>query len=108
MHFFKNDASWSTFRKSLGCLFKLARTYRKKADGSFNYDKMRFTDKDEAKLSKWMSENIIAIYAWCDAKQCEEGEEAFIRELYPPLNIDKNRHSVNGDYVNRLSDLRSE
>lgn len=106
MHFYNNDASWSTVRKSLGCLFGMQRAYRRNSKGEVNKKSYLFTNEEEEKLSSWMKENIIYLYTFCPRENCVKKEDELINEFYPPINIDKNTNPLVIDYVKKLRKLR--
>lgn len=100
-HFVGNDASHSTLRKSLGCLFGYKFVPRKEKDSKHK----KFCIEDEIKLSDWMKNNLLLAYMKNDNPMPLEDE--LIAGLNPPLNLSKNHNQVNADYRALLSELRS-
>lgn len=100
-HFVGNDASHSTLRKSLGCLFGYEFVPRKERDTKHK----KFCIEDEIKLSDWMKNNLLLAYKKNDNPLPFEDE--LIAGLNPPLNLSKNHNQVNADYRTLLSKLRS-
>lgn len=82
-HFVGNDASYSTLRKSIGCLFGYDLIPRKESDTKHK----RFKPDDEEKLTKWMISNLILVFV--ENADPEPLEEKLIAELNPPLNLKK-------------------
>lgn len=103
---FTGNAGKSTLRKSLGSLMefpKIPRSKNKPEDG-----KTKFNDENEKKLSLWMKENLLLLYS-TDKKTkaaIEEWEQELISDYNPPLNIQKNKNSVNKEYREMLQKLR--
>lgn len=95
-----NNAGRSTLRKSLGCLFGYTLIPRDKEMNG----KTKFNDRDEQKLTSWMTDNLIFFYYPND--EYESLEDKLIAELNPPLNLSKNRSPVNKEFRLRLSALR--
>ncbi len=100
-HFVGNDASHSTLRKSLGCLFGYEFVPRKEGDTKHK----KFCIEDEIKLSAWMTNNLLLAYIKNDNPKPLEDE--LIDGLNPPLNLSKNHNQVNADYRRLLSELRN-
>jgi hypothetical protein len=101
-HFTGNNAGSSTLRKSLGSLFGFKKIPRDKAPGS---RKTKFNETDEIKLSKWMKENLILYFAVNDDP--DSNERGLINLYNPPLNISKNKNTINKEFRGLLSKLRS-
>jgi len=99
---FKGTARKSTLRKSLGSLFKW------QADRLYDKDDKRYKFKPdfEQKLSIWMQDNLI-MYYWLIDTGLSELETKLINELNPPLNLAKNKCSVNKEFRINLSSLRN-
>ncbi len=100
-HFVGNDASHSTLRKSLGCLFGYEFVPRKEKDTKHK----KFCIEDEMELSDWMKNNLLLAYMKNDTP--EPFEDELIAGLNPPLNLSKNHNQVNADYRKLLSELRN-
>lgn len=99
-HFIGNDASHSTLRKSLGCLFGYDFIPRNAGDTKHK----KFNTQDEATLSLWMKNNLLLAYT--ENIEPEPLENELIKELNPPLNLSKNYNSTNAEYRELLSKLR--
>lgn len=81
----KNDASRSTFRTSIGCLLSdqlgiKLQTYKNRI--SFG--------EGETKLNKWLDENLR--FTWYGIKSPWLYEEALLKEIEVPLNLEGNQH----------------
>lgn len=102
-HFAGNNAGRSTLRKSLGSMFGFTKIPR---DRDPSTGKTKFNENDEKKLSRWMQSNLLLYFK----SNSSPGilEEVLIRELNPPLNLDKNRNMVNRKFRKRVSELRSK
>ena len=99
-HFIGNDASHSTLRKSLGCLFGYDFIPRKDGDAKHK----KFNVQDETALSEWMKNNLLLAYT--ENSNPEPLENELISELNPPLNLSKNYNNANAGYRALLSKLR--
>lgn len=99
-HFVGNNASRSTLRKSIGCLFGYDFIPRNEGDSEHK----KFKPADEEKLTEWMMSNLLLSFVEnADPKPLEE---KLIAELNPPLNLDKNHNMVNKEFRALLSKLR--
>lgn len=99
---FKGNAGGSTLRKSLGSLMGYKKIMRDKDEES---TKTKFNSIDEAKLSKWMRENLIMFV--CATPDYDKLEKVLIQNFNPPLNLKSNKNEINSDYRKLLSSLRS-
>ena len=101
-HFTGNNAGRSTLRKSLGCMlgFKLI-----PRDKDPNTGKTKFKPTDEEKLSQWMTQNLI-MYFFPNTHH-NKIETQLINHFNPPLNLSKNRNSINANFRKKLSLLRN-
>lgn len=96
------NARGSTLRKSLGTLMGLERKYSKKEEGTSKY---KFTPECEARLSDWMSINIVFYHLVVENPGPQEQE---LIECYnPPLNISGNKNTVNAKFRQELRKMRS-
>lgn len=100
-HFVGNDASHSTLRKSLGCLFGYDFVPRNDHDSKHK----KFKEDDEVRLSEWMRNNLLMAY-FVNVNP-EPLEDQLIKELNPPLNLAKNSNRVNHEFREMLSKLRT-
>lgn len=100
-HFIGNDASKSTLRKSLGCLFGYDFIPRNAGDTKHK----KFKTQDEAALSEWMKNNLLLAYI--EIADPDALEDKLISELNPPLNLRQNNNVTNAEYRELLSKLRS-
>lgn len=99
-HFIGNDASHSTLRKSLGCLFGYDFIPRKEGDTK----NKKFNVQDETALSEWMKNDLLLAYT--ENSNPKPLENELISELNPPLNLSKNYNNANAEYRVLLSKLR--
>lgn len=100
---FEADAGRSTLRKSLGVLFGYNMIPRdRKFAGS---RKTKFNPDSEQQLSTWMKQSLVLF--WAAAGTPTEMEKALIVKFDPPLNLDRNRNTVNWFFRERLKTLRS-
>lgn len=100
---FKGNAGGSTLRKSLGCLFGYNLIPR---DSNYsNNGKTKFDATDERELSDWIKANLLFFYY--ANKDYDVVESLLIRELNPPLNLDKNSNIINSEFREYLTKLRS-
>lgn len=102
-HFTGNNAGRSTLRKSLGSMFGYIKIAR---DKDSNNGKTKFKEGDEIRLSEWMQSNLVLYFKSNSNPDILEDE--LIKELNPPLNLSKNNNSMNQEFRNRLSELRSK
>lgn len=102
-HFTGNNAGSSTVRKSLGFLFGYPKIARDKNPSN---GKTKFKKSDEIKLSEWMKSNLVLFYKSNMSPDTLENE--LIEELNPPLNLSKNKSSINHKFRKKLSELRSK
>jgi len=101
-HFTGNNAGRSTLRKSIGSLMGLKKIPR---DKDLTTGKTKFEESDERKLTQWMLANLILFfYANNDFRKIEE---ELIEHFNPPLNLQGNKNTINSDFRNLLSKLRS-
>lgn len=103
-HFTGNNAGRSTFRKSLGSLMGLEKTYRSAAERGKTNPKTKFTDADEIKLSEWMRRNLLLLFMPNDNPKAYEN--TMIMEFNPPLNLQGNSNFINSGFRKHLSELR--
>lgn len=99
-HFVGNNASRSTLRKSIGCLFGYDFIPRNEGDSEHK----KFKPADEEKLTEWMMSNLLL--AFVENANPKPLEDELIRKLNPPLNLDKNDNTVNAEFRALLSKLR--
>lgn len=100
---FNGNAGKSTLRKSLGCLFGYNLIPR---DSNYNSNgKTKFNDTDESKLSDWMKINLLLFYYPNIEFDCIES--CLIKDLNPPLNLDKNHSVINSEFRKQLTKLRN-
>lgn len=104
-HFTGNNAGKSTLRKSLGSLMELKKIPRDKTPSLSGSEKTKFTDEDEATLSKWMKENLLFFFNENNMPEMEEGRLIFT--LNPPLNLKNNSNPINEAFRKGLSKLRN-
>lgn len=100
-HFNGGNAGRSTLRLSLGCLMGMTKIPRDKEVNSH----YKFREVDEAKLTKWMCENMIVLYL--PYEDFDDLEGSMIATLNPPLNLDKNHNAENKTFRDELKYLRS-
>ncbi|MDE6793354.1 MAG: hypothetical protein K2J48_09765 [Muribaculaceae bacterium] len=105
-HFNGNNAGRSTLRKSIGSLMALKKTYRSENEKSKSSPKIKFVDEDEARLTKWMKDNLLLLFK-ADAKP-KEKEKDMIAALNPPLNLKDNPNFQNKPYRDNLTKLRND
>jgi Protein of unknown function (DUF2442) len=89
-HFSHRDASFSTFRRSLGALLKDHLDLHARCRGKDISDKSsthyHFGADGEERLTKWMQENLE--YSFELVTEDIEGREShLIKQLHPPLNL---------------------
>ena len=100
---FNGNAGKSTLRKSLGCLFGYNLIPR---DSHYNSNgKTKFNDTDESKLSDWMKTNLLLFYY--PNMEFDSIESSLIKDLNPPLNLDKNHNFIKSGFRKHLTKLRS-
>lgn len=99
-HFVGNNASRSTLRKSIGCLFGYDFIPRNEGDSEHK----KFKPADEEKLTEWMMSNLLL--AFVENANPKPLEDELIRKLNPPLNLEKNHNKVNAEFRALLSKLR--
>lgn len=100
---FNGNAGGSTLRKSLGRLFGYDLVPR---DSKYLINgKTKFSPADEDRLSAWIKANLLLFYY--PNGDYDNVETRLIKELNPPLNLDKNRNAVNEGFRKRLSELRN-
>jgi hypothetical protein len=102
-HFKGNNAGRSTLRKSLGVLFGYKQIPR---DKDINTGKTKFGDTDEQELTNWMCDNLIMFFF--PTSNFDSVEIKLINHFNPPLNIKDNHNSINADFRQLLSSLRSK
>jgi len=100
-HFTGNNAGSSTLRKSLGSMFRYSKIARDKDPSN---GKTKFLQKDEIKLSEWMQSNLV-LYFKSNLKP-HIMEDELIEELNSPLNLSKNKNTINREFRTELSNLR--
>lgn len=100
-HFMGNNAGRSTLRKSLGSMFGYPKIPR---DRDPNTGKTKFGEIDEAKLSEWMHSNLVLFFM--SNPEPNTLEDELIKKFNPPLNLSKNKSSINKSFRKRLSGLR--
>lgn len=101
-HFKGNNAGRSTLRKSLGVLFGYKQIPR---DKSPNNGKTKFNAKDEQKLTEWMHSNLIMFFL--PTSNFNYIEIKLINLFNPPLNLKGNHNSINAEFRQFLSSLRT-
>lgn len=101
-HFEGNNAGRSTLRKSLGVLFgyKLIPSDKDPKTG-----KTKFSIKDEIELTNWMRSNLL-MFTLPTAKYTNL-EIKLINHFNPPLNLKNNHNSINAEFRQLLSGMRS-
>jgi len=92
---FKGTARKSTLRKSIGTLFKYTRKDLK--DGKYC-----FIPEHEAKLTAWMRQSLVMYYFIIP-----NYEKKLINLLSAPLNLNKNKNSINLEFSKQLKKLRN-
>ena len=89
-HFDVNDASKSTFRRTLGAILKNQFTLKAlpRGDGlsSIDFSNYRFTSDSERKITLWMQENLEFSFEIVQ-REVEKREAQEILDLCPPLNL---------------------
>ena len=101
-HFKGNNAGRSTLRKSLGVLFGYNQIPR---DKNPNSDKTKFNSYDEEKLTVWMHSNLVMFFLPTD--NYDVLEISLIDQFNPPLNLKDNHNSINREFRQLLSSLRT-
>lgn len=101
-HFTGNNAGRSTLRKSIGSLMGLKKIPRDKEPTT---GKTKFKGSDERKLTQWMRSNLVLFFH--GNNNFKSIEEGLIQHFNPPLNLQGNKNSINSDFRNLLSQLRS-
>lgn len=102
-HFKGNNAGRSTLRKSLGVLFVYKQIPR---DSDSSTGKTKFGNTDEEKLTEWMCSNLIMYFL--PTSKFDSIEIQLINHFNPPLNLKDNHNSINADFRQLLSSLRSK
>lgn len=102
-HFKGNNAGRSTLRKSLGVLFGYKQIPR---DKDPNTGKTKFGNTDEQELTNWMCDNLIMFFL--PTSNYDSVEIKLINHFNPPLNLKDNHNSINADFRQLLSSLRSK
>ena len=100
-HFIGNNAGSSTLRKSLGSLFGYPKIAR---DKDPNTGKTKFNEIDEIELSKWMKSNLVLFFL--SNMNPNKFEDELIKIFNPPLNLSKNKNTINLEFRKKLSELR--
>lgn len=101
-HFRGNNAGRSTLRKSLGVLFGYKQIPR---DKDPNTGKTKFGIADEMELTSWMCDNLLMFTL--PTSDFDSVEIKLINHFNPPLNLKDNHNSINADFRQLLSSLRS-
>lgn len=101
-HFRGNNAGRSTLRKSLGVLFGYKLIPR---DKDPNTGKTKFDIADEMELTSWMCDNLLMFTL--PTSDFDSIEIKLINHFNPPLNLKDNHNSINADFRQLLSSLRS-
>jgi hypothetical protein len=101
-HFTGNNAGRSTIRKSLGVLFGYRQVPR---DSNPTSGKTKFSAVDEARLTDWMRNNLIMYFL--PNRDYATIEPHVINILNPPLNLKDNHNSINREFRQLLTQLRS-
>ena len=101
-HFRGNNAGRSTLRKSLGVLFGYKLIPR---DKDPNTGKTKFGIADEIELTSWMCDNLLMFTL--PTLNFDSIEIKLINHFNPPLNLKDNHNSINADFRQLLSSLRS-
>lgn len=100
---FKGNAGKSTLRKSIGCLFGYDLIPR---DSKYDENrKTKFNVADENRLSDWIKTNLLLFYY--PNKDYANVEDQLIKDLNPPLNLDKNSNPINFEFREHLTELRN-
>ena len=99
-----SNAGLSTLRQSIGCLFRFKQIPRD--SNNPNNGHVRFSENDEVSISLWMHEYLVFYYLPNDNPK--ELEAKLIKQLNPPLNIQKNLNKVNAEFRSALHDLRCQ
>ncbi len=89
-HFLHSHSGGSTLRRSLGALLRenLGLEPIRRDSKPENSSKYRFTDDGEARLTEWMTENLLAAQVEV-SENIRATEAALILEMEPPLNLTK-------------------
>lgn len=101
-HFRGNNAGRSTLRKSLGVLLGYKLIPR---DNDPNTGKTKFGIADEMELTSWMCDNLLMFTL--PTSNFDSFEIKLINHFNPPLNLKDNHNSINADFRQLLSSLRS-
>ncbi|WP_336775701.1 GIY-YIG nuclease family protein [Paenibacillus sp. MMO-58] len=96
---FNGNARGSTLRKSLGSLMQLTKLRADQFPSKYKFEK-----EDEAKLSRWMRDNLFLHY--CASESPDDIEKVLIRDFNPPLNLKDNNSEANLDFRRLLKELR--
>ena len=100
-HFTGNNAGSSRLRKSLGSLFEYPKIARDKDPNTGN---TKFNEIDEKQLSEWMKSNLVLFFL--SNMNPYKLEDELIKKFNPPLNLSKNKNTVNLEFRKKLSELR--
>jgi N-carbamoylputrescine amidase len=95
---FNLSTTGSTLRRTLGAILHgldlQAMPTRSNVRGKYHFGR-----DGEAKLSKWMKENLTFSHVVVDRTKCEWIEDKAIELLCPPLNLEGNPHNPQADYI---------
>ena len=97
---FTGTAGNSTLRKSIGSMFGFKKIPRDKVDNG----KTKFNKDDENKLTQWMKNKLELHYFPNETP--EKYEQKLIDIFNPPLNLSKNKNTINLEFRKELSQLR--
>ena len=91
-HFKAKDSGFHSPRRSFGAILRgqlrLKVTPRGTGRSKSNYEKFRFTDEGEVRLTDWMRDNLdYAIHPY--SGDIDDLETKLIRENEPPINLTK-------------------
>lgn len=97
-HLADEGTGYSTLRRSLGALLldQLSLKPRPRGDSANSarrFTHFRFDAEGEAKLTKWMMENLklgFLVFRESDCDKLKDCEQALIKSARPPLNIHHN------------------
>jgi hypothetical protein len=114
-HFKDGRTGSSTLRRSIGAILKAelkAKAFSRNGTlASPNIDNYKFDNISEAKLSKWMKDNLLVGYwvyqAEREAETLRAIEEQLIIALKPTLDLDKRTRHFN-KYAPALTTLRNK
>lgn len=107
-HFEHSNSGFSSPRRSLGALLKeqlcLSPIPRGPGPSSRNWANYRFSDEDEARLTRWMLDNLRTnpVALAVDKEKIERIESQLIKSLRPPLNVKGVPESPNQILLKRL------